>query len=317
MLTIDRRADAPDGGLVLSLTVRDLVTEAGATSFGAALQSRPGDVTLVFGPSRQVDHWPALACRHATYGADGASLTLRLDPGVDPPMPGRLSAFTLDGRSERCVLSAILTALSAPLDAEAARDGDLRLKQAAELVATLADVIEDGRALDGTPPEDPPLAAKPALFAPSFWGRAEVDDVLMSEGWSQLRLGYGLPRLNGFWTKRATWRVFHAGLRFGLEFRTLEGDRSPIDLSEAADVDEHGPVVRAEMRLDDPFVISPSMVRLHPDQRAMVVAIARQTALDLPLVFASSRHPLPFSRERWRHWSRMLPDVLARMPPDA
>lgn len=318
MLTIDRREEASDGGLVLALTFGDLGPDAGTPPVRAALHSRPGEVALTFGPSRHVDHWPALVCRHAVYGADGASLTLRLDPGeAGPPLPGRLSACTAGGRGERQTLSAILTALSVHLGADTASDGDLRLRQATDVVVSLAHRIRDSWRFIGPLPDEPPPAAKPDLFAPSVWSGAEVDDVRVSDAWSHLRLGYELPRLNGIWTRRVTWRVFHAGRRFGLEFRALGGDHPPIGLVESADTDEHGPVLRAEMDLNDPFAVSPAMVRLRPDQRAMVVAIARQTALDLPQVLDRHRDPPPFSRARWRHWSRLLPDVLAGMPVDA
>ena len=298
------RSEVADDGLELQIRWETASHEDSlATDFSCMLHLSRGEVALIFGPSSLYERWPPFVYRYASFDQRGAALKLRLDPGLQPFQAGRMRALDLGGWSER----GELLAMAGPLQKLLSHGGrDPRIAQAVAILQALPAAFDSPRR--GERAMTP--AARPELFAPSTLG-CKVDDVHESEHRRHVRLSYPIPRLRGFWTHTCTWRVFQTARTFGLEFRAAADDHPPPELLKGGQADEEEDVLRVGLNLDLPVRLLSTPKALSPASKQLLGALTRQTALDLPARATAGGEAWPFGAGRWRHWLRLMPDMLA------
>jgi hypothetical protein len=279
----------------------------GPDAIDGMIESKRGDVTLSFGPTTAVAHWPAWQRAIAHFGENGGEARICLDPHFKSERDME-SFWALDmrGAQARAAFASFLHDLADAIYSEFSCPSDEQRQAAATCRGMALAMTVDGQWI--TP--------EPALWTEHFWPSAIgilVDDRNDDPTCQHVRLTYLLPRMDGWLHAGCSMRLFKTNHDFGIEFRALEQDHLPDAFRPACKEDGLGPLLRYTINRKD------GSVTFNGEREAVEAlrfahAVIRQLAHDLT-VDKSTLHQLGFDGGAWQHWIAALPDLVASYTP--
>jgi hypothetical protein len=271
------------------------------------LASSVAGVSLTFGPTMAVAHWPAWLRAITHFDEVGGQAQLWLDPHrLAERDAASFWALDMRGIRSRRTFAAFLHDLAEAISRLAADPADIQ-RQAAETCRGIA------RALTYEAQGPVPLpTSQPELFWPASLPLL-VDEHDVGALRQHVRLTYLLPRVGGLLAEGCSLRLFRSEHAFGAEFRELPGDCLPAAIRPACLEDSLGSLLRFEIGRGGEGAFLKGKADAGPALR-IVHAVVRQVSRDLT-VDPALRSLAGFGGEVWKHWLAAMPDLLASASP--